>query len=82
MGTQLTLQDIKVGMSVKFSQLSNIYDTWILVEKKNIGEDGGIIRFIGKETNSASQAILDEGKPIGCIYNDSELLDEDVYFDE
>lgn len=82
MNDKLSLQDINVGMSVKFNQLSNIYDTWILVEEKSIGADGGIIRFIGKEANSVSQAILDEGKPIGCIYNDSELLDEDAYFDE
>lgn len=69
-------------MHVNFSQLSNIYDTWILVEEKHVGAKDGIIRFIGKETNSTSQAILDEGKPIGCVYNDSELLDEDVCFDE
>lgn len=82
MSDKLSLQDIKVGMPVKFSQLSNIFDTWILVEEKKVGADGGIIRFIGEKTNSISQAILDEGKPIGCIYNDSELIDEDVYFDE
>ena len=32
MNDKLSLQDINVGMSVKFNQLSNIYDTWILEE--------------------------------------------------
>lgn len=79
---KLKLQDLKVGMHIKFNQLTDILDTWILVEEKAVGADGGIIRFIGKEPNSISQAILEEGKPIGCIYNDSEQLEEDVYFDE
>lgn len=59
-----------------------IYDTWILVEESHVGATNGIIRFIGKQSNHKSQAILEEGKPMGCIYNDSTLLDEDVCFDE
>lgn len=82
MDTKLKLQDLKKGMTVRFDQLTDIYDVWILVEEEAVNSDHGIIRFIGKEPDSESQAILEEGKPIGCIYNDSEQLEEDVYFDE
>lgn len=75
---QLTLSDLQIGMKVRFEQLQNIYDTWILVEESKVGSEDGIVRFIGKHPNSESQAILEEGKPIGCIYNDS--LDSEMEF--
>ncbi len=79
---KLKLEDLKIGMKVSAEQLSEIRDTWILVEEKAYGADSGVVRFVGMTPNDESQAVLDTGKPIACIFNDSEILDKEVIFDE
>jgi len=79
---KLKLEDIKIGMKVNMEQLSEIRDIWILVEEEAYGADSGVVRFVGVTPNNESQAVLDTGKPIACIYNDSEILDGEVVFDE
>lgn len=79
---KLKLEDLKLGMEVQPEQLSEIYDTWILIEETNVGAKTGIIKWIGKTPNKESQKILESGKVIGCIFNDSIELDGDVFFDE
>ncbi|MBR1455082.1 MAG: hypothetical protein IJ593_10650 [Lachnospiraceae bacterium] len=74
---KLKLEEIKIGQQVEVEQLSDILDTWILIEEDHIGDNSGIIRFIGNEPNGESQRILESGKIIGCIYNDSETLSEE-----
>lgn len=67
------LSDISVGMKVYKEQLSEIYDTWIILYKNpdfDIKEDG-IIGFIGKETNSISDALYSSQNIITPIFNDS-----------
>ena len=58
----LSIDDIKVGMRVFKEQLSNIYDTWIIIYRpKNLQmQEDGIIGFIGKETNEESAALYTE----------------------
>jgi len=81
-GDKLEIDDIYVGMKIKDKeQLSMIYDTWILLTKD---ERTGMcnIEFIGKNTNSESDKLFGQGKPICPVYNDSIELEEDMYFDE
>lgn len=79
---KLKIEDLKLGMRVHVEQLSETRDIWILLEKKNPTDKVGTIRFIGKIPNKSSQALLNTGKPISCIYHDSELLDGEEMFDE
>ena len=76
------LEELQLGMEVNIDELSEIYDTWILLEKQSPEAVEGIVRFIGKRPNKDSQALLDSGIIVGCIYNDSIYLEEDVIFDE
>ena len=77
-----TLPELKVGMTiVNKSQLSEIYDTWILLVKQ--AEDTEYtIGFIGKETNTESDKLFKPGNQICPVYNDSMELEEDIFCDE
>lgn len=78
---RLCLEDIRIGMKVYKEQLSNIYDTWIIIYKpKNVEmEEDGIIGFIGKETNGEAAALYTSNNIITPVYNDSIYLDADIY---
>ena len=79
-----SLFDIKKGMKVFKEQLSEIYDTWIILYKpknSNMKEDG-IIGFVGKETSEESDALYTGDNIIIPIYNDSIDLKDDIYYDE
>ncbi len=81
MREKLGLKDIHVGMRVYSEQLSDIYDTWIILYKpKNIKmEEDGIIGFIGKETNQESSRLYTRDNIITPIFHDSMDLEEDIY---
>ena len=58
-GKYYTLSDLSVGMTVTTYELSNIYDTYILLSQTHLNEDGsitGTIEFIG---DKQSQEMLD-----------------------
>ena len=67
---RLTINDIKVGMRVFKEQLSEIYDTWIIIYKpKNVQmKEDGIIGFIGKETNEESAALYTKDNIITPVF--------------
>lgn len=76
------LSEIYIGMKIiDKSQLSNIYDKWIILAKQNEHEEY-TIRFIGDETNTQSDKLFNQGLIICPVYNDSIELEGDVYFDE
>ncbi len=77
----LSVEEIQLGMRVYKEQLSNIYDTWIIIYKpKNVKmEEDGIIGFIGKETNEEAAALYTSNNIITPVYNDSIYLDADIY---
>ena len=80
-----TLSEIKKGMRVRKEQLSNIYDTWIILyrPKDKVMEDGEmIIGFIGKEPTEESDALYTPNNVITPVYNDSIDLEDDIYYDE
>ncbi len=80
-----SLSEIKKGMRVHKEQLSNIYDTWIILyrPKKELIDDGEmIIGYIGKEPNEESALLYNAENIITPIYNDSMDLEEDVFYEE
>lgn len=79
---KLALEDLYIGMEIKDkSQLSNIYDTWIVLVKSN-DSDAYTVGFIGKETNIESDKLFTQGNVICPVYNDSIELEGDMYYEE
>ncbi len=78
---QLSLEDLKIGMAVNKDQLSNIYDTWIIIyrPKGQQMEKDGYIGFIGKETNEQSALLYTSDNIITPVFNDSMDLEDDIY---
>jgi len=78
---QLSLEDLKIGMAVNKDQLSNIYDTWIIIyrPKGQQMEKDGYIGFIGKETNEQSALFYTSDNIITPVFNDSMDLEDDIY---
>lgn len=69
---KLTLNDIKLGMNVKASQLSDILDTYIILTNVHLVKDAlGIGTFEGT-IDSISKKMIRLTKPNSTlIYNDS-----------
>lgn len=79
------LEDLKLGMVVSAEQLSEIYDTWIILAKpknSNYKHGEGVISFIGKEANSESEKLYNGKNIIIPVFNDSTELNEDMYYEE
>ena len=79
------LSEIKKGMRVHKEQLSNIYDTWIILyrPKNEVMEDGEmIIGFIGKEPDEESAALYNPDNVITPVFNDSIDLEGDIFYEE
>lgn len=75
-----TLSEIYVGMHIDDpDQLSEIYDTWILMTK-DIDREGYIIGFIGNKTTEESDKLFKHPAGVCPVYNSSEELDEDIEF--
>lgn len=78
---KLTINDLYIGMEIKDkNQLSNIYDMWILLVK-NKHSDGYTVQFIGKETNAESDKLFAQGNVVCPVYNDSLILERDIYYE-
>lgn len=76
------IDDLYIGMEIRDKkQLSDIYDTWILLVKN---ENSGTytIQFIGKETNAESDRLFSQGNIVCPVYNDSLELEGDIYYEE
>lgn len=79
---KLALSNIKIGMEVDIDQLSEIYDTLIILTSDSYTSNTGTIAFIGKGHTDESRKIMASGKIIAPIYNDSTLLDPNIDYDE
>ena len=79
-----SITDISKGMRVFKEQLSNIFDTWIILYKPKSEEmkEDGIIGFIGAETNEESDALYTEDNIIIPVFNDSTDLEGDIFDEE
>ncbi len=81
-GNKFNLEDLYIGMEIQDKdQLSDIYDTWIILVKSN-GSDVYTIRFIGKETNTESDKLFTQGNVVCPVYNDRMELEGDIYYEE
>lgn len=80
--SKYTLDDLYIGMEITDkSQLSDIYDTWImLIKNKNSGVY--TVGFIGEETNAESDKLFSQGNVVCPVYNDSIELEGDIYYEE
>ena len=79
---KFSLEDLYIGMEIKDKdQLSNIYDTWIMLVK-NDNSDVYTVGFIGKETNAESDKLFMQGNVVCPVYNDSIELEGDIYYEE
>lgn len=80
-----SLSEIKKGMKVRKEQLSNIYDTWIILyrPKQEAMDDGEmLIGYIGKELSEESAALYNSENIITPVYNDSMDLEGDIFYEE
>lgn len=81
-------QDLKVGMDVRAEELSNIYDTFIVLDDaKTIGDNGnysteGKIIFIGRSLDESYDKINKKGKSLSVIFNSSLDMEGDLEYDE
>lgn len=78
----LKREDLKIGKQVEISQLSEIYDTMILIGSENMGDTSGEILFIGEKNSNDQRAIaaFHSGKVISPIYHDRDELEGDIYY--
>ncbi len=63
-------------------QLSDIYDTWVMLVKSSSNSDVYKVGFIGKETNTESDKLFAQGNVVCPVYNDSIELERDIYYEE
>lgn len=79
-----SLQDLKIGMQVKLSELQNILDIpMILIDTQVINNDDltGAIVFFGNNEKEYEKW-CNQTKPITPIYFDSQELEDGVVYDE
>lgn len=80
----LTKEQLQLGMKVKVSQLSNIYDTYIFLKDAEfcgINDVVGVIAFICTELSAESDKYAMMSRTIS-IYNDSLEYEEAYTYDE
>ena len=81
-GNKFHLEDLYIGMKIQDKeQLSDIYDTWIILVKSK-DSDVYTIRFIGKETTAESDKLFTQDNVVCPVYNDSMELEGDIYYEE
>ncbi len=80
---KLALEDLYIGLEIKDKeQLSDIYDTWVMLVKSSSNSDVYKVGFIGKETNTESDKLFAQGNVVCPVYNDSIELEGDIYYEE
>lgn len=81
---QYTLEELKLGMQVRKSQLSEILDTYIVLKNVRSIENDliGTIGFIGEEITEEVAKLRNPQVPITTIYNNSTEIDDNITFDE
>lgn len=79
-----SVDELYIGMEVAESQLSEIYDTYIILTnvKDTLDDLIGTIGFIGKEITKEVENLRNPLIPITSIYNNSAEIGEDITYDE
>ena len=82
------LDDLRIGMDVGAEELSNIYDTFIVLDDaRTVGSSGrystrGRIVFVGKKLDDRYDKIDKKGRCLSVIFNSSLDMEGDVEYDE
>ena len=76
------LEDLRLGMQVTDEQLSDIYDTHMLIVYGNMKDEVGSLAFIGKNRDKTYHEIVSSGKPVCVVFNSKEEADELYSYDE
>lgn len=78
-----TLEELYISMKVYKYQLSEIYDTYIILTNVVNTDKGlyGTVGFIGKVITDEVRALRSKGIPITSVYNNSSELEEDIYYE-
>lgn len=82
---KLTLADLKLGMQVKASQLSEIYDTYIILtdtEQLPNGDIIGTLNFLNNTLTNDASHLFKKGAKICPIFKEKEYYEGDVVYDE
>lgn len=82
MSDKLKLEDLKIGMKVKVSDLLGIYDTYLLVDGiTDINKDEvGILVYIGRTLKAETNEMMKNGA-IMLWFDEAEMTGE-VFYDE
>ena len=76
------LKDLKLGMEVSRMELSEIYDTYMLIAYRNMTDTHGKLVFIGKDRDKTYHEIVSSGKPVCVVFSSKEEADELYSYDE
>lgn len=82
---KLTLNDIKLGMNVKASQLSDILDTYIILTDTKLlpnNDIQGKLVYYGPGNTEEYTKWFTQKKAITPIYFDSTELEDGIVYDE
>lgn len=77
-----TLEELEIGMKVSKEQLSEIYDTFMIIMYDCTTDEFGTLVYIGKNLNISCMEILFLGRTVCIVYNTiEELACEQDYMD-
>lgn len=82
MGNKLKLEDLKIGMKVKVSDLLGIYDTYMLVDgitNVNLDETGVLVYFNNVLTRETDNLVKNGAV---MLYFDEDEMTGEVLYDE
>lgn len=71
---RFTFEDLYIGMEVTTDQLSDIYDTYMIIQYESNNDRIGRLVYIGKSQTAEYDEWFMQSKPITPIYNDKEDL--------
>lgn len=69
-----TLEELEIGMKVSKEQLSEIYDTFMIIMYDCTTDEFGTLVYIGKNLNISCMEILFLGRTVCIVYNTIEKL--------
>jgi hypothetical protein len=79
---KLTIDNIYEGMTVTIDQLSDIYNTYMIVQFENSQDTKGKLVYIGNKQTEEYDKWFNQKKPITPIYNDKDELEDMSVYDE
>lgn len=82
---KLAISDLKKGMTVRVSQLSNILDTCIILTDTELLPDNdveGTLVYFGEGNTEEYTSWFHQSKAITPVYFDSSELEDGIVYDE